>query len=181
MQEFKDFFHRLEASKLPYCVVGGLASILYGTPRLTLDADLVISLVPGKVRDLIQQFPPELFYLPPEDVLIAEAKREARGHFNIIHQKTALKADCYLPGNNELARWELVYRRRIETDFGDVWVSPPEAVVVNKLIYYREGKSTKHLDDIRGMLEGSVEIDRDELKRWIAEAGVQEQWEQLSS
>jgi hypothetical protein len=101
---------RLERAGIDYCIVGGLASIAYGRPRLTLDADLVVAINTGQVASLIEAFPAEDFYLPPVEVLQAESQRDSRGHFNIIHQHSALRADCYLPGRSELARWELAHR-----------------------------------------------------------------------
>jgi len=98
---------RLEQAGIAYCLVGGLACIAYGRPRLTLDADVVLSIEPGQIGSLLGAFPAEGFYLPPAEVLHAEIQRESRGHFNIIHQHSALRADCYLAGWSELARWEM--------------------------------------------------------------------------
>jgi len=39
MQEINLITNRLESARIPYCIVGGLAAIAYGRPRLTLDAD----------------------------------------------------------------------------------------------------------------------------------------------
>lgn len=36
----EEITRRLEKAGIDYCIVGGLASIAYGRPRLTLDADL---------------------------------------------------------------------------------------------------------------------------------------------
>lgn len=44
MQEINLITNRLESARIPYCIVGGLAAIAYGRPRLTLDADLVPNL-----------------------------------------------------------------------------------------------------------------------------------------
>ena len=137
---------------MPYCLVGGMAAIAYGRPRLTLDADLVLALLPSRIAQLAKIFPAEEFYLPPEEVLIAETRHDSRGHFNIIHLTSGMKADCYLPGRNPLAHWELKNRRRLTTDFGEAWFAPPESVIVNKLIFFKEGGSEKHLEDIRSML-----------------------------
>ena len=39
-------------------------------------------------------------------------------------------------------------------------VAPPEYVIISKLAYYREGRSEKHLGDIRGMVQrGDATID----------------------
>ena len=57
MQEIKEILSRLELAEFPYCLVGGMAAIAYGRPRLTLDADLVLALSPGRVDRLIKAFP----------------------------------------------------------------------------------------------------------------------------
>jgi hypothetical protein len=54
-----------------------------------------------------------------------------------------MKADCYLPGRNPLAHWELKNRRRLAVDFGEAWFAPPESVIVNKLLFFKEGGSEK--------------------------------------
>ena len=178
MQEINLITQRLESAKIPYCIVGGLAAIAYGRPRLTLDADLVLALVPGHIKALVSAFPIEDFYLPPEEVLLAEIQRESRGHFNIIHQHSALRADCYLPGKSLLARWELANRRKLDGPFGSEWFAPPEAVIVNKLLFYREGRSQKHLDDIRAMLEAGSLPSLGELHHWVKELGLEDEWAQ---
>jgi len=57
-------------------------------------------------------------------------------------------------------------------------VAPPEYVIVRKLEYYREGGSEKHLRDIASMLATSPQlIHQDELKRMIADRGLENPWE----
>jgi hypothetical protein len=165
---------------MPYCLVGGMAAIAYGRPRLTLDADLVLALLPSRISQLAKIFPAEEFYLPPEEVLIAETRHDSRGHFNIIHLASGMKADCYLPGRNPLAHWELKNRRRLAVDFGEAWFAPPESVIVNKLIFFKEGGSEKHLEDIRSMLESMPGLDRQVLAEWIREFRVEPEWERVS-
>ena len=167
---------RLEEAGISYCIVGGLASIAYGRPRLTLDADLVVGLEPLQVGRLIAAFPEDEFYLPPEEVLQTELQREARGHFNIIHQHSALRADCYLPGKSDLARWELDHRQRLPLGDGAAWFSRPEAVIVHKLLFYREGGSQKHLEDIRAMMLGGCSLDEALLTNWVDKHVLQPEW-----
>ena len=118
----EEITRRLENAGINYCIVGGLASIAYGRPRLTLDADLVLAINPDQVASLIEAFPSADFYLPPAEVMQAELQRESRGHFNIIHQHSALRADCYLPGRSKLARWELAHRQRLALGSGEAWL-----------------------------------------------------------
>lgn len=167
---------RLERAGIDYCIVGGLASIAYGRPRLTLDADLVVSINPSQIQALLEAFPADDFYLPPKEVLQAELQRESRGHFNIIHQHSALRADCYLPGRSELARWELVHRQRLPLGSGEAWFAPPESVIIHKLIFFHEGRSEKHLEDIRGMLSAGTPVDQTVVQRWVGQLGLQDGW-----
>lgn len=171
----EEITRRLEKNGIDYCIVGGLASIAYGRPRLTLDADLVLAVSPDQVASLIEAFPAADFYLPPSEVMQAELQRESRGHFNIIHQHSALRADCYLPGRSELARWELAHRQRLPLGSGEAWFAPPESVIIHKLIFHREGRSEKHLEDIRGMLIGTV-VDREIIAKWVEQLGLAESW-----
>ena len=122
-----------------------------------------------------QAFPSEDFYLPPSEVLQAELQRDARGHFNIIHQHSALRADCYLPGRSGLALWELAHRQRLPLGSSEAWFAPPESVIVHKLIFHREGGSEKHLEDIRGMLIGTP-VDREIIADWVNQLGLAENW-----
>lgn len=173
--------NKLDAAGITYCLVGGLASIAYGRPRLTLDADLLIALHLEKLDALFQAFSSEDFYLPPREILEAEIQRESRGHFNIIHQHSALRADCYLPGKSELALWELKNRRQLPAlPDSEVWFAPPESVIVHKLLFYREGQSPKHLEDIRAILTSHTKLDQFELTRWINKLHLQAEWQEAN-
>jgi hypothetical protein len=169
----EEITRRLEQAGIDYCIVGGLASIAYGRPRLTLDADLVVAINPSQVASLIEAFPAQDFYLPPAEVLHTESQRDSRGHFNIIHQHSALRADCYLPGRGELARWELAHRQRWPLGSGEAWFAPPESVIIHKLIFHREGGSEKHLEDIRGIL-AATRVDRKIIAEWVDQLGLAE-------
>lgn len=91
-----------------------------------------------------------------------------------------MKADCYLPGRNSLAHWELKNRRRLAVDFGEAWFAPPESVIVNKLLFFKEGGSEKHLEDIRAILESTTHIDRKVIAEWIQILRVEPEWNMVS-
>lgn len=175
MQELEEITRRLEKADITYCIVGGLASIAYGRPRLTLNADLVIAIDPSQVTPLLAAFPADDFYIPPRRFCKPSCSAIPGGHFNIIHQHSALRADCYLPGRSELAQWELNHRRRLPLGSGEAWFAPPESVIVHKLIFHRESGSEKHPEDIRGML-AATDVDRAILAQWIDRLGLQQSW-----
>lgn len=175
------FVERLNDAAIPYMVTGSVAGIVYGEPRVTHDVDLVVELDARRAEDFVALFPPEEFYCPPEAVVRAEVLREARGHFNLIHHATGFRADIYPVGRDALHRWAMSRRRSVEMDHTQVWVAPPEYVILRKLQYYQEGGSDKHLRDIRSMLELSAPvIDRGELEARISQLGLSEVWRKLS-
>lgn len=177
------FTRRLEELGLAYMVTGAVASTMYGYPRFTHDLDLVLELPASRAAQLAAAFPPESFYAPPEEVMRMEARRALRGHFNLIHHETGFKADVYMQGQDPLHAWGMARRRRIEIEEGQgIWVAPPEYVIIRKLEYYREGRSEKHLHDIRGMLEVSGDlIDYGLLSDWIARLRLEAEWSEAQS
>jgi hypothetical protein len=173
------FVARLERLGIPYIVTGSTAGILYGEPRLTHDVDIVIALSARDVPAFVAAFPLEEFYCPPEEVLALEVRRGQRGHCNLIHHDSGFKADIYI-AFDELHRWALAHRRTISLDGLSMSVAPVEYVILRKLEYFREGKSEKHLRDIRGMLAiSAAQIDRPFLEQWIARQGLAAEWAQV--
>lgn len=162
-------------------VSGSVASIVYGEPRLTNDIDLVVVLNDSLIQQLATLFPPDRFYCPPPEIVAIETARDRRGHFNVIHHDTGLKADLYLAGNEPLQAWGLAHRQRVEMGAGlALWIAPIEYVILKKLEYFREGRSEKHLLDIRGMLAVSGdEIESSFLDAQIAELRLNAEWKQV--
>ena len=54
----------LERIGMPYMVVGSIASMTYGEPRLTQDIDVVGPADPAQLKQLCDAFPPD--EVPPE-------------------------------------------------------------------------------------------------------------------
>ena len=156
--------------------------MLYGEPRVTHDVDLIVHLQPDNLAQLPDAFPASDFYLPPSEIISVEMARANRGHFNIIHSETGLKADCYLVNNDELHVWAFRHRREYTVEDIRVSVAPPEYVIVRKLEYFREGGSEKHLRDIRAMLAISgAEIDKGAIEEWVARHRLTKEWEMASA
>lgn len=177
---FPVFIRPLNQLGLAYMVTGAAASMAYGTPRLTLDIDLVLEISPDQAEMLPPVFPPDAFYCPPADVIAIEAARPARGHFNVIHMASGFKADFYLLGQDPLHRWGMARRRHVEMWGEPVELAPPEYVIVRKLQYFQEGGSLKHLRDIRDMFAVSDKhIDRPALESTIEELRLREAWRQV--
>jgi len=174
------FVEPLRQLRVRYLISGSVAAMLYGEPRVTHDIDLILHLRREQVDKLPSAFPAPEFYLPPAEVILVEAARERRGHFNVIHSPTGLKADCYLASRDELHVW--AFRHPVEYALGEgrISVAPPEYVVLRKLEYYREGGSEKHLRDIRSMLAISPEaLDRSVIEQWVGRRRLEAEWNKV--
>jgi hypothetical protein len=164
-----------------YIVSGSVASILYGEPRLTNDVDFVIFLRDSDIVRLREIFPSPEFYVPPAEVIAAEIARPAKGHFNVIHADTGFKADFYMAGRDEFNAWAFRNSRKMEYAGEPIIIAPPEYVIVRKLEYFREGRSEKHLRDIRAMLAVSGEqLNRATLNEWIQRQDLESEWQKVS-
>jgi hypothetical protein len=174
------FVRPLNQLGIRYLVSGSVAAMLYGEPRVTHDIDLVVFLRPDNIARLPEVYPPPEFYVPPADVIAAEVARERRGHFNIIHADTSLKADFYPANRDELHGWAFRRARKYSLQETLITLAPPEYVILRKLEYYREGGSEKHVRDIRSMLAVSGDqLDRPELEEWVRRKGLEAQWKEV--
>lgn len=169
------FAPRFNALATPWATTGAIASIIYGEMRTTLDIDIIILLDAASIVALERAFPDTEFYRPPRDVVEIERMRERRGHFNLIHFDSGFKAAVYVSTDEPLHAWAIRNRRSVDIDGAQLWLAPPEYVIVRKLEFYREGGTEKHLRDIRGML-AATEIDRGFLEKEISDRGLQEAW-----
>jgi hypothetical protein len=134
----------------------------------------------NNIPQLIKLFSPEEFYCPSPDTIKAEAVRKKGGHFNIIHHKTGFKADIYPAAEDELHKWAMARRRKVKIEDCEIWLAPPEYVIIRKLEFSKEGGSEKHLRDIKRMLEISGEIiDTAELERKIKKYRLVDEWEKV--
>jgi hypothetical protein len=174
LEVFSRVIRTLEAHDIEYMVVGSIASMIYGEPRLTGDMDIVVELKPRMVPQLEGMFPEHDFYLPPREILSQEVLN--RGQFNILDQSTMLKIDVIVRKNSPhgLSEFSRKIKRPFLPDF-DVFVAAVEDVIIKKLYYYREGGSSKHLHDIRGML-AHTRIDTDYLDNWVAQLNLNKEW-----
>ena len=175
------FVRPLNRAGIRYVIGGSVAAIFYGEPRFTHDVDMVVFLNENAIRQLPEIFPAKDFYLPPPEVIAAEAARELRGQFNIIHLSTTFKADIYPTGRDEFNAWAFRNKRPINYHGDMLVLAPPEYVIIRKLEYFREGGSDKHLRDIRAMLNVSgAQLDQVALHEWIARCGVEAEWKMVS-
>lgn len=173
------FIEPLDRAGIPYAIVGSVASSIYGEPRATNDVDMLIMIRPEDVPSLVAAFPEEEFDLAPADAIREELRRPSGAHLNVIAQDVMMKADLY-PSPRHDEDW--LTRRRKSTIAGRVvWIAAPETVVLHKLLFLREDGGERHVRDIRGMLRGTDDMDRQWLEQQIARLDLADEWHRVRS
>ena len=171
------FVAPLNRAEIEYMVTGGLAAVVYGHPRLTLDVDLVMRLSTRDAATFGALWPPDEFYAPPPEVIEEERTRTAHGHFNVIHNESTMRADVYIAGTDELSGWALQHRAVRHVEGEAVQFAPIEYVIVSKLRYFHMGGSDRHLRDIARMVEVSgPDVNQPTLESWIARLQLDAEW-----
>jgi hypothetical protein len=82
-------YRLLAGTGLPCMIGGGVAAILYGEPRTTLDIDIAITCAPADAERIAAAFTDPRFYVPPIEVIRREIRRGAKGSFNIMTARPA--------------------------------------------------------------------------------------------
>jgi len=176
------FVAPIDQAGVPYMIVGSVASIQYGEPRFTTDVDLTISLSTTRAHELTRLYPEPDFYCPPLDVLLVELQRPERAHFNVIHIPSGMKADFYPTHRQAYHQWALENLQLVEIGQRTYRFAPPENVILWKLIYFREGRSEKHLRDIASMLEvQGPAINQALLETATAELRLTQEWQEAKA
>lgn len=167
------FLEPLDRADIPYAIVGSVASSVYGEPRATNDVDLLIQVSRADAGRLATAFPEAAFYVPPREIIEVELGRSHGGHINVMALETMMKADLY-PVSPAEAEW-FGRRRALEVGGRKVWFAIPEAVIIHKLRFFREGGGERHLRDIRGMLSVGG-VDHALIERAVKDLGLDAQW-----
>lgn len=163
----------LRELRIPYAVVGSLASSARGIPRSTVDGDLVAAI---RVRDA-ERIAAALGHDWYAD---AEQMRDAISagrSFNIIHQPSFLKFDIF-PAAEEFHDIQLERATEVAVPFfGEpvlCFVATAEDILLAKLRWYRQGGevSERQWTDIHGILAINPELDFAYVNPWAARLGV---------
>lgn len=174
------FVAPIENAEFEYLVSGSVATSFLGEPRFTTDVDIALFLHSAQIAQLPLIFPDETYYLPPIDVIHIECKREIRGHFNIIHHDSGMKADIYPSKNHPYLSWALQHKLRVATRGITISVAPPEYVIMHKLAFYQESGHEKHIRDIAAVCRNQ-QINLSLMEKATRELNLIKEWGKVAS
>lgn len=157
----------LEECGINYLIGGSLGSSIHGIPRATLDADLVTDIKDIQVTPLVEKLKDE--FMIDQNMIEDAIKR--RSCFNVIHLDTMFKVDIFILKNNPFDN-NAFNRRKPELILEPnlfVNVASPEDIIINKLLWFRDGGevSERQLSDAKGILKVQGEsLDYQYLDYW---------------
>lgn len=152
--------HKLQ---IPYLITGGVAIVVWGRPRYTADIDIIIELQRQKVKKFISALKNKGYL--DEDMINEALKYQSE--FNFIDNKTGLKVDFWILQDSDFDRSRLK-RARVKKIFGlNIHFSSPEDLILKKLLWFKESKSNRQLEDIYSVMVIIKDtLDFNYLKKW---------------
>jgi len=174
LRQVSEAFERLG---IRYLVCGSVASSVHGTPRSTLDIDLLADIRDEHIAGIVWELGQD-FFIDAEGL---EESIRRRRSFNLLHVEGGYKVDVFPAAASAYHRKELdravaePYPGAGE-DFA-VPVATPEDTILSKLVWFRQGGevSERQWNDVRGVVAvcGS-RLDREYLREWGDALGVRD-------
>ncbi|TMC59160.1 MAG: hypothetical protein E6J26_04430 [Chloroflexi bacterium] len=158
----------LERADVPYMVVGSFASGLWGRPRATHDADIVVAMQPEFATVLAKALT-DRFYADEEFMRSAVYKRSM---FNLIHFESGFKVDVWILDDTPYRQAAFARRRRVRlfAEEGVLsYVASAEDTILSKLLWYQQTNWQRDLLDAVGVYEvQQPTLDEVFLNEWAA-------------
>jgi predicted nucleotidyltransferase len=171
----REIVRRLEALGIEYMVVGSIAALAYGHSRSTQDFDVVIEVLPGKLRAFVRSLPEQRFYVAEEAAMQA---LEHESLFNVIDMTTGWKVDLIPRKRRSFSQTEFARRTRIDVMGAPMFVVTVEDLIVAKLEWAKAGGgSQRQLEDVRALLGlAGRKLDRAHVEHWVEALGLDAEW-----
>ena len=164
-----DFTKRLDKIGVEYMLTGSMALAHYAVPRMTVDIDIVVNILPENIDKFIAEFEND-YYIPT-----GRARRaiEQKGMFNLLNNQTILKIDCVVLKENEFDKNAFSRRQKVDYagDF-DVWIISKEDLILSKLNWAKKSGSERQMLDVASIIRNGY--DKNYVEKWAKKLGVDE-------
>ena len=166
----------LEDLGISYMLTGSISSSFHGEARATNDVDIVIAPSKAQIEKLLSSLGPD-FYSDRQAALDALARADI---FNIVDMEGGWKVDFMIRKERPFSREE--FSRRTTVRMGELLVSitTSEDAILSKLEWAKSSHSERQYQDALGVaLVNRDDLDRDYLRRWAEELGLDQLLEKL--
>ena len=158
--KFKDFVKRvievLKSSDIDYVIVGGLAVIYYGEPRVTQGINVIIDNRRSDKEEILylcRLFLENKFIVIGECDFMLKALKE-KTHITVLDEDYTFRVD--LQGiYHKLNVLAFEGRRRVKIFDVETWLHGPEDLIIAKLTYYI---GNRDLRDVISMIKNSWDL-----------------------
>jgi hypothetical protein len=162
----------LNKHNVQYVIVGGIAVLAYGTPRTTMDADIIIQMDTKELKTFAEFLARNGFFSKSLD--IEDAFRE-KSHFSAFDKDSLFRLD--IKGvYNEMDERTLKNRRAINYRGMKLYLESPEDIIANKLVFGSE-QDIKDADGI--YMRQLPKLDMRYLEKACATNGVMRDFRRL--
>jgi hypothetical protein len=163
---------------LDYMITGSLAANVFGVPRTTNDADLVVSMKPAGLDAFLNALPQE-FYRSRE---AAEDAVKRHSLFNLIHSEVGFKIDVIILKDRPFSLMEFSRRQSVMLEGRKCWFASPEDVILSKLEWAKLGESERQVNDALNIARVQKEVlDLKYINHWASELGIVDLWETVKT
>lgn len=167
----------LERLGIPHMLVGSFSSNLWGIPRSTKDADIIIELRDHSAGEIVKLLGSD-YRLDPQ---MSFETVTATVRYKIRHPASAFTVELFLLSMDPHDRSR--FDRRVAKPLGTkmVNVATAEDVIITKLRWAKVGKRQKDLDDVKDVIEVQTpgKLDLAYIRHWCDQHGTRELFEQL--
>lgn len=175
IENLKFICQKLNQANILYMLTGSFAGNFYAVPRMTRDIDIVIELYTSQINKLIGLFQSE-FYIDKDTISEAINKQSM---FNIIHNESFLKIDFIIRKDLVYRDIEFQRRRQIKIEDTQIWIVSPEDLIISKLYWAKDSYSEMQLKDIRNLFFSIQDLDKEYIRKWVCELGIEEIYERV--
>jgi hypothetical protein len=165
--------------QIPYFISGGVATLVHGEPRTTMDLDIVAQIERQNIAPIVALLESQGFYCPFGAV--EEIQAGIGRMMSITHTVSALSADISVMQDSDHGRSEMARRQLIDMGNGvNVWFCSPEDLILAKLQWGKASASEKQQRDVLGVMkvqEGLLDLDY--LRSWATQLDLVSQVEML--
>jgi hypothetical protein len=161
----------LNSVGIPFMVVGSLSTNVYGLPRSTQDADIVVQLQTGQFRQLTDLLASG-FQLDPQPRFETVTMTT---YFVLFTKEGTFRIELFVLSDD--VHDQTRFSRRVQGMVAGrmVWVPTAEDVIVTKVRWYGTDRRNKDWDDVRNVIAVQQDrLDWEYIHRWCGLHGSRE-------